>query len=253
MLGNDQALYTVRLDQFEGPLDVLLRLIERAELDITTIALAQVADQYLHYVRAMTQRDAGQMSSFVVLASRLLVIKSRALLPVTPSTADEPDESVDLVRQLKEYQHYKAAAEWLRQREANGWQSFAKPPTLPAASVASMPLDMRLEELLGAWQLRMQLVDVPAAPIPVPAPKILTVGDVVATIHERLQRLTQLRFIDLLPAPGRRSRVEVVVSLWAVLEMIKRRAVVANQAELFGPITLEPVTTPTELPESTDE
>ncbi len=241
MLIADQEWYTIRLDQFEGPLDVLLRLIERAELDITTIALAQVTDQYVQYVRAMRDRDAGHMSSFLVLASRLLVIKSRALLPATPSSADDPDESADLVRQLKEYQHYKAAAEMIRIREQQGWQSFAKAPSLPNASVAHMPLLMTLDDLLSAWQIRMQLVDVTPPPVPVPAPKLLTVGDVVVTIRERLQQVKQMVFTDLLPRRSR-TRVDVVVSLWAVLEMIKRRAVVASQDELFGPIVLEATT-----------
>ena len=104
MLSADTTAYTIQLAQFEGPLDLLLHLIERSELDITTIALAQVADQYLQYVRAMPNPDAGQMSAFIVLASRLLVIKSRVLLPAPPRSSDEPDESIDLVAQLKIYQ-----------------------------------------------------------------------------------------------------------------------------------------------------
>jgi len=83
-------------------------VIERSELDITTIALAQVADQYLQYVRAMPNPDAGQMSAFIVLASRLLVIKSRVLLPAPPRNPDEPDESIDLVAQLKMFDNYAA-------------------------------------------------------------------------------------------------------------------------------------------------
>ena len=97
MLNAERIDYTIRVSQFEGPLDLLLALIEKAELDITTIALAHVADQYLQHVRAMPAPDAGQMSAFIVLASRLLVIKSRALLPHVPTTPDERDDSIDLV------------------------------------------------------------------------------------------------------------------------------------------------------------
>jgi segregation and condensation protein A len=238
MLIDDQSMYTVRLDQFEGPLDLLLHLIEKSELDITTIALAKVADQYLVHVRQIQERDAGQISSFVVLAARLLVIKSRALLPVTPSSVEDVDDSIDLVRQLREYQHYKAAAAWLRQREQSGWQHMAKAPSLPTASVQQMPLMMTFDELLAVWNQRMRLIDVPPPTIPLPAPKMLTVADVVQSVRERLQRLRRISFFDLLPR-HKTTRVDVVVSLWAVLEMIKRRTIVAHQDELFGPIQLE--------------
>lgn len=248
MLIDPQDIYTIRLEQFEGPLDLLLHLIERAELDITTIALAQVADQYLRYVRAMTDRDAGQMSSFVLVASRLLVIKSRAILPQVPSASTEPDESIDLVQQLREYQRYKEAAAAVRVRDAMGLQHFARVPSLPTPTVATMPLRMTLDDLLGAWQLRMQLVDVPVARIPLPAPKILTVNDVVLTIRERFARMRSFAFHSLLPTE-RTTRVDVVVSLWAVLEMIKRRVIVAQQDEIFGPITIEQAG---EIPESID-
>lgn len=238
MLIDPNDIYTVRLDQFEGPLDLLLHLIERAELDITTIALAHVADQYLRYVRAMTNRDAGQMSSFVLVASRLLVIKSRAILPQIPSTTNEPDESIDLVQQLRDYQRYKEAAAAIRIRDAMGLQQFAKAPTLPSPTVATMPLRMTLADLLGAWQLRLQLMDVPGPSIPLPAPKILTVNDVVLTIRERFARMRSFAFHSLLPNT-KPTRVDVVVSLWAVLEMIKRRVIVAHQDDIFGPILIE--------------
>ena len=238
MLINSQDIYTIRLDQFEGPLDLLLHLIERAELDITTIALAQVADQYLRYVRAMTDRNSGQMSSFVLVASRLLLMKSRAILPQPPSSAVEADESIDLVRQLREYQQFKEAAAFLRVRDQMGLQHFAKAPTLPNTSVANMPLRMTLDDLLGVWQIRMKLVDLPAPTISLPAPKILTVGDVVTSIRERFLRMPRISFFDLLPRT-QPTRVDVVVSLWAVLEMIKRRVIVAHQDEIFGPIFIE--------------
>ncbi|MFN5932760.1 MAG: segregation and condensation protein A, partial [Roseiflexaceae bacterium] len=158
MLNAQRIDYTIRVAHYEGPLDLLLQLIEKAELDITSIALAQVADQYLHHVRQMQVPDAGQMSAFIVLASRLLVLKSRALLPQSPQPTDETDDSIDLVTQLKLYQYYKQGAEWVRQRDAMGWQSFARAATLPSTSVASMPLQMTLDELLAVWQQRLRLI-----------------------------------------------------------------------------------------------
>ena len=126
----------------------------------------------------------------------------------------------------------------MRVRDQMGLQHFAKAPTLPNTSVASMPLRMTLADLLGVWQMRMKLVDAPAPTIPLPAAKVLTVGDVVTSIRERFLRMPRFSFLELLPRT-QPTRVDVVVSLWAVLEMIKRRVIVAHQDEIFGPITIE--------------
>src|SRR5690242_2391138 len=121
MILQENLDYTFQLPAFEGPLDLLLRLIEREELDITTIALAHVADAYLAHVRAMATPDPAALSAFLVIAAKLLLIKSRALLPrpQAPRGPDEPfDEAEDLARQLREYQRYKQAAALLREWDA---------------------------------------------------------------------------------------------------------------------------------------
>src|SRR5262245_30660754 len=135
MLLQESLDYTVQLPAFEGPLDLLLRLIEREELDITTIALAQVADAYLAQVRALDAPDPAALSAFLVIAAKLLLIKSRALLPrpEIPKGADESiDEGVELARQLREYQRYKQAAALLRAWEEQGHRSYARAAAPPA-------------------------------------------------------------------------------------------------------------------------
>src|SRR5437867_13381537 len=117
MMIEDTLDYTIQLPAFEGPLDLLLRLIEREELDITTIALAKVANEYLTHVRGLDDPDPAALSAFLVIAARLLLIKSRALLPraVAPRGPEEPiDEGEELARQLREYRRYKQAAALLR-------------------------------------------------------------------------------------------------------------------------------------------
>ncbi|HWQ14715.1 MAG TPA: ScpA family protein [Roseiflexaceae bacterium] len=230
--------YTITLPVFEGPLDLLLRLIEREELDITTVALAQVADQYLAHVRAMPSPDPAALSAFLLIAARLLVIKSRALLPRPPSAATDEalSEGQDLVRQLQEYQRFKQAAALLRAWEAQGRRAYtrAAPPPLPAAP-RSTPIDATLADMIAAVQRRMQLrlpLETPAAPLPVP--KTITVGEMAARIQERLRAHEWFSFEDLLSTAV--TREELVVALWAVLELLKRRAIVVEQSELFGPI-----------------
>ena len=240
-LSQESLDYTFQLPDFEGPLDVLLRLIEREELDITTIALAQIADEYLAYVRGMDAPDPAALSAFLVIAAKLLLIKSRALLPRPPAPRG-PEESIDegeeLAQQLREYQRYRQAAAVLRSWEAQGRRSYARVAApSPAAPRRSQPLDVTVSQMIAAVQRRMQLLlplDPPQTPLP--APKIITVSEMAERIYERLERQTWISFEDLLSLTVR--RVEVIVALWAVLELLKRRMIVIEQQALFGPILL---------------
>jgi segregation and condensation protein A len=232
--------YTFQLPAFEGPLDLLLKLIEREELDITEIALAQVADQYLAYVRALEAPDPHALSAFLVMAARLLLIKSRALLPRPPAPAgpEQPlDEAAELARQLREYQRYKQAAQLLRAWEAQGRRSYLRfaPPPVPAPLPRDEKLDVTIGDMIAAVQRRMQLM-LPLDPpeLPLPVPKVITVAEMADRIRQRLQAQRWVSFEDLLSLAT--QRVEVVVALWSVLELMKRRAIVVEQDELFGPI-----------------
>ncbi|HET9221538.1 MAG TPA: ScpA family protein [Roseiflexaceae bacterium] len=242
MLIQESLDYTVQLPAFEGPLDLLLRLIEREELDITTIALAQVADKYLAQVRAMPAPDPAALSAFLVIAARLLLIKSRALLP-RPATSRGPDEPIDegeeLARQLREYQRYKQAAALLRTWDEQGRRAYTRiaPPPPPALPRPHTPLDVTLGEMIAAVQRRMQLLlPLDDAVTALPAPKIVTVPEMAERIRERLRRQAWFSFEDLLSLAA--QRVEVVVALWAVLELLKRRSIVVEQEQLFGPILI---------------
>lgn len=239
MLLTDTIDYTFQVTGFEGPLDLLLRLIEREELDITTIALAQVADAYLTHVRSMPAPDPASLSAFLVIAARLLLIKSRALLPrqPAPSADDQPDEAEQLVRQLQEYQRFKQVAAGLRLRDEQGLRSYARISPPPAPAISDDRLDVSIGALIEAVQRRMQLLlPLEPASIPLPAPKILTVAQVGATIRERLLTQEWFSFEDLLSLSV--QRVEVIVTFWAVLELLKRRAITVEQPELFGPIQI---------------
>jgi segregation and condensation protein A len=255
MLLNENLDYTVTLPVFEGPLDLLLRLIEREELDITAVALAQVADQYLAHVRALPAPDPAALSAFLLIAARLLVIKSRALLP-RPKTGVDADEALadgeELVRQLQEYQRYKQAAALLQAWEAEGRRSYTRnaPPPAPLPARPA-PIEATLGDMLAAVQRRMQLLlPLETPPAGLPAPKVITVSEMSARIRERLHTQQWFSFEDLLSAAV--TRVELVVALWSVLELLKRRAIVVEQSELFGPIMIGRGT-PTETAEALRE
>jgi segregation and condensation protein A len=235
-------VYTITLPTFEGPLDLLLRLIERAELDITTIALAHVADQYLIHVRAMDAPDAHALAEFVSLAARLLLIKSRALLPRPAAEARggaiaEDADAEALARQLREYQQYKQLAAMLRGWHEQERRTFLRTaPVIAPAAPEAAPLSYTIAELIAAVQRRLQL----ALPLDEAAvlslPPRLTVAQVAARVRERLERQPWFSFDDLLAEAT--TRQDVIVAFWAILELLKRRVVVVEQDAIFGMISI---------------
>src|SRR5438874_12789782 len=125
-----QNSFEVHLEVFEGPLDLLLKLIERKQLEINKVALAEVAEAFLAYLEANPNMPPGPLASFVWVASKLLWIKSQALLPKPPVTRvedDEEDPGDELVRRLEAYKRVQEAAKWLRNREAQGLRSYERP------------------------------------------------------------------------------------------------------------------------------
>ncbi|MGC8799339.1 segregation and condensation protein A [Chloroflexus sp.] len=243
--------YEITLPAFTGPLDLLLRLIERAELDITAIALASVADQYLAHVRMLDQVEPGELAEFVSVAARLVLIKSRALLPRSPvvPTAPVDEDAEQLAAQLELYRRFKQAAEILRVWQESGRSTFVRvtPPLLP---LTPPPATYRVADLLQALARRAQLQLPLAAEEPIVLTPRLMVAEVVGRIRARLERATWFDFSDLLSAQP--TAEEVIVSFWAVLELLKRQAIVVEQTTLFGPILIGRGTAPIETTD-TDE
>ncbi|HEY3290262.1 MAG TPA: segregation/condensation protein A, partial [Anaerolineae bacterium] len=135
--------FTLRLPNYEGPLDVLLRLIEECELEITAVSIASVADQFLGFMATMPIRDPQSLSNFVWVAARLIVLKSRALLPQLTrlDASDDGDANEnDLVAQLRAYQLYKRTGRWLLTREVSGIRSYpVHPPPIERPKSRQLP------------------------------------------------------------------------------------------------------------------
>ncbi len=231
------AAYPVRLPVFEGPLDLLLQLIEREELDITAISLAQVTDQYLAVIEEMGQRGIADLTAFLVVAAKLVLIKSRTLLPDHRTVKDEVDEiAADLVQQLETYRRFKQAAQELARWEEEGRRAYVRVnPDIAAPAWYDLG-EVTLEGLLAAAQEALDAR--PAPPVEQVISRItVTIAQQVAHIQERLARQGRIRFQDVLSELT--SRVEVIVTLLAVLELIKQDRVRVWQEGLFGPIFIE--------------
>ncbi len=241
--------YTIDLPSFAGPLDLLLHLIERQELDITAISLVKVTDQYLEQIEALKQNRIEELIDFLVVAARLVQIKSRALLPQTPviiEGEEEEDPAEALLRQLRQYKRFKQAAAWLQDREEQGLRTYlrlAPPPKLEGR------LDMSgvtIDALLTAVREALARVDDREESVTIVQPRRITIEGQITRLRQQAKMGTAFGFTDLLSAET--SRIEISITLLAVLELIKRREILASQTELFGPIELRanPENTPVE-------
>jgi len=242
-----QSGYQVHLPAFAGPLDLLLQLIEQQQLDITLISLAQVTDQYLAYIAGLTQAPPDDLAAFLSVAARLLLIKSRALLPRPPtSIEEEQDVGDDLVRQLCEYKKFKQVAQILADRASQGLRAYARdvPPAAwagiePKIDLSSLsPDDLRfalralLEEQLGPsddWSV---------------VPYAITIDERISEIKAQLSRRHELRFSELCTRTP--TRMGIIVTLLALLEMIRHQVIQVHQEELFGEIVIQRATSATE-------
>jgi segregation and condensation protein A len=229
------------LPTFTGPLDLLLHLIERNEMDITAVSLANVAAQYMAQVEQMKEGKVGQLIDFIAVGARLMVIKSRALLPVAPITlVDEEDEEEDsaenLLRQLRLYKAFKEIASFLSERDEQGFRTYlrlAPPPKVDVQlDLSHLALDgMQLKVLAALARMRARENSVSVA-----APRKITIEGQIEMLRKAVKKSGR-GFGELLSAET--TRTELSVTLLAVLEMIKRHEVNASQSEMFGAIQIE--------------
>lgn len=231
--------YTVATPVYEGPLDLLLQLIERAELDITRLALAQVTDQYLEHLHRMQESAAGEVSAFLVIAARLIQIKSEALLPRPVQREEgEEDPGEALARQLLSYRRFKKIADLLAAREEAGLHTFlrlAAPPKVEGVVDLSGVL---LGDLIAAAREVLLQADQRPSLNSVVTPSPVTIRQKIQWIARLLSQHERATFRGMLA--GTRTRLEVVVTFLALLELIKRHLIQVRQEHLFGEIDLEP-------------
>jgi segregation and condensation protein A len=225
--------YQLRLPTFEGPLDLLLSLIERNQLVVTDVSLVAVTEQFVAYAAGLTSASPEVLAEFMTIAARLLVLKSRSLLP-RPEVIEEEEETDDLVDRLREYQQVKLAAEELRRRERRGLQSWPRIGALPELPRAELIASAPAHSLIGA--LRRCLLREPERPTPyVPVPVI----SLRAMAHRILTRLGRGRSHFSLLLGRSSSRAEHAAAFIALLSLLRQRVVDVSQSSLFGEIEIE--------------
>ena len=236
----DSSEYEVKTPVYSGPLDLLLDLIESAELDITVLALAQVTDQYLTYLNTIREQDPGQVSAFLVIAAKLLQIKSAALLPKPPSevSSSEEDPGEELARQLREYKKFKQLSNFFKEREENNFRTFIR-LTVPRPHFETKPdlSELTLEALIEAAKEAFAFRDEIPMDEVINIPRV-TIKQKINSLLENL-RSKEDRTIYFRSMTTSLSRVEIVISFLAMLELYKQRVVTLQQDELFGDIRIE--------------
>jgi segregation and condensation protein A len=215
-----------------------LQLIERQDLDITKVALAQVADQYLEYIALLPDVQPGMLADFLVVAARLILIKSRALLPKPPEPREEPEAEDDgeaLARQLIEYKRFKEAAAQLRQWEEAGLHSYPRtaPPPKTWTVTPKPPEGVTLTDLAEALQAVLDRLGA-SEPTGAIAPVLFSISDKIALIQETVGQQGRTSFQALLATVT--TKLEAIVTFLALLELIKQQQVAVYQDETFGEI-----------------
>ena len=248
--------YQVRIENFEGPLDLLLHLIKKNEINIYDIPIAMIAQQYLSYIEAMKDLNLTVAGEFLVMAATLLQIKSKMLLPVEESAEDEedgPDPREELVRRLLEYKSFKEAARQLDTQERMWREIYSRPAVSsegPADAEETTLDNIGLFDLVDALQGILNRN--PGKKLLEIIPDNLTVRDRMNAVLEALEGQESIGFEALFEASC--HRLVIIVTFLALLELIRLRTVRVYQAENFGPIlvsrTFSLVPDPAELDDS---
>jgi len=236
------ARLQLSLPSFEGPLDLLLHLIQKHELNILDLPIAFVVERYVMYLQVMEELDLDIASEYLVMAATLVHIKSKMLLPPDPSAADddadgaeEIDPRAELIRRLLEYQKYKLAAEHLLARGVAGRDVFMRGMEAPEAMGAAPLASIGLFKLLEAFQAVLKRANQELA-FEITAEGV-SIQDRMSQLVDRLRGRKNLTFDDLFD--DAKTVYDVVVTFLAILEMAKRRLTRIYQADVLAPIHLE--------------
>jgi segregation and condensation protein A len=229
--------YRIQLPQFEGPLELLLVLIEKQKLDVTRVSLAQVTDQYLEHISSEENISLENLAWFLAIAARLILIKSKALLPILQFDDEEEEEIEDLEYQLREYKKFKEASLKMKGLFDLKRRSFAREGYVGVQSIFYPPQNVTGEIL------RKHLLNV-LGDIPVfekleekVVREVVTLEEKIVSLQEMLRRKVQTSFREVVSSA--KDRVDVIVSFLAMLELVKQRIIHAEQEDLFSEIRLK--------------
>jgi segregation and condensation protein A len=230
--------YKVNIEKFEGPLDLLLQLIEKEELDITEVSLSKITDQYIKHLKELEEINPAELADFLVIAARLLYIKSKTLLPSL--YIDEEDEGTDLEQQLKIYKEYWEAAKKIQKMISKKKFIFFREKLLTTDVPAFNPPKSLTKEKM-AKIFRQVLKDI-EPPIILKEEKIIK----KINIEQKIEQIKKMIFDRAVMSfgtllEGAKNKTEVIVSFLALLELVKQKTIRVDQEDLFNEILIKKV------------
>ncbi len=228
----------IKLEKFEGPLGLLLQLIEKEELDITQISLAKIADQYVNYIKNSTQISPDEMADFLVVAAKLLLIKSRALLPYL--YPEEEEEIEELEQQLKMYKEFLEAARQieaiLKKKKFMFAREFNRKAILANINLFSPPKSLTSSDLAMVFRDLLARIEPPEKLEEETLDYKINIEDKILTIQQMLLNRIKIGFSKILAST--KSKTEIIVSFLAMLELIKQKDIMVQQNGLFTEILI---------------
>ncbi|MCC7264956.1 MAG: segregation/condensation protein A [Candidatus Latescibacteria bacterium] len=242
----DSTVYGVKLEVFEGPLDLLLYLIHKDELDIYDIPVARITAQYLAFLDQLHGLDLEQASGFILMAATLMRIKVQMLLPreEIPGEEESFDPRADLVRHLLEYQQFKEVAEWLDDQRLGRHNIFLRQSGLNEGEIGADLHPVSFFDLLKAYQ--HVISNVPREAVHRIVEARVSVETCILQVLELLERQERLRFYDLVRGQG---KITLLSTFMALLELLRQQRIHVQQAQPFEEIWIERRQTGVALPE----
>ncbi len=231
-------MYTIKLKEFQGPLDLLLQLTEEKKLDIAEISLAKVTDQYLTHLKKMENIPLEDLANFLVIASRLILIKSRMLLPVLEITEEEEEDIETLKRQLKEYKKFKNLAKKLEEVALAKNIAYSREKRQGLKTIFYAPKNFRLEDLKIAFKKVLEEIALLEEKLPEESLKLkISVEEKIKKIQKELSNRVRTSFQDM--TKKAKSKLDMIISFLALLELVKQKIITAKQNQLYGDITIK--------------
>ena len=234
-------MYDIILDDFTGPMDLLLSLIKKNEMDIMNIKLEVIIDEYLEYIKKMQEMNLDVASSYLVMSSELLEIKSRMLLPKSEDEEEEEDPKERLINRLALYQKYKDSIEGFKELESERNNYYTKiPSSLSEYQDEKKALidNVTIDDLVNAFKKFLERVEEEKPLNTKVTKKELSVDDEIKSIKNKLKNKKKISFFDLFEV---RNKEHIVVTFLAILEMAKKRELKIYQESNFGNIMCEGV------------
>ncbi len=230
-----------KIDKFEGPLGLLVELIEKEEMDITEICLAKIADQYINFIRSSKALEPEGLADFLVVAAKLLLIKSKALLPFLQTEAEEEiKEFEDQLRMYKEFLEAAGKIEAIIGKKRFGYQrEFNRQAILANANIFSPPKKLKAKDLFSLFSDIIKNIKLPESLEEKKLEVKINIEDKILAIQQIL--INQIKFSFDRILSGAQSKTEVIVSFLALLELIKQKDIVVAQGDLFGEIEVNKI------------